>query len=470
MTREERLQFCKICPHRTMDWEKGLICKLTGQPADFEGECPNFQKDEKEIETIAEKKREIEESSSLKGFLAFFVYFLLPVGAVSTFIRFVREFDEANYVGSKLFLLFDIVFLLFYLYYVGYTIYAFVKRKPDAVFFAKCVLVLSFVSKLIYLVVAIFADESDIAYPVSTVAISLVWNVAFYIYLCVSEDVKERIPKETRKVSGLNKILFILSIVLPVLLFIGGFIEIYSKAVSANKPENIIEEVCQQRRASLPERVGDDLTATDMTFDGESLVYHFVIDSMRAEDYTADQLELMSLLGKESTWTELQYLKEKDPVYDILEEGGYGLEWRYSGDDGKYLYTVAYSSDELAAQPEAHTTSPQTFSKILSLFNSALPMEYVGGSELKKVFLSNDNQTVHYDILIKGLDRQTLAGMTESYLTDYMKETLPYIYDAPMQLARLNSKNVSFDFTADCSDIWSVSAVFTGDELGVAKE
>ena len=45
MTRQERLRFCKQCLNRQLDPTQGLVCGLTGQPATFENECPDFQKD-----------------------------------------------------------------------------------------------------------------------------------------------------------------------------------------------------------------------------------------------------------------------------------------------------------------------------------------------------------------------------------------------------------------------------------------
>ena len=45
MTREERLQFCKKCLNRKMDFQQGILCSLTGEKATFEGDCPDFKVD-----------------------------------------------------------------------------------------------------------------------------------------------------------------------------------------------------------------------------------------------------------------------------------------------------------------------------------------------------------------------------------------------------------------------------------------
>lgn len=57
MNREDQLAFCKVCRNRELDLKQGLVCKLTKQPADFEGECPNFDKD---IEAVSREKKAID--------------------------------------------------------------------------------------------------------------------------------------------------------------------------------------------------------------------------------------------------------------------------------------------------------------------------------------------------------------------------------------------------------------------------
>jgi len=50
MTLNERLEFCKICQNRKVDFHAGLTCALTNEKPDFEESCKDFVKDEKEAE------------------------------------------------------------------------------------------------------------------------------------------------------------------------------------------------------------------------------------------------------------------------------------------------------------------------------------------------------------------------------------------------------------------------------------
>lgn len=45
MTREEQLQFCKVCVNQRPNMQQGLLCGLSHQPANFEVSCENFQED-----------------------------------------------------------------------------------------------------------------------------------------------------------------------------------------------------------------------------------------------------------------------------------------------------------------------------------------------------------------------------------------------------------------------------------------
>ncbi|ASB48079.1 hypothetical protein [Alkalitalea saponilacus] len=47
MTRNEQLQFCKVCQLRQMDMKQGLVCSLTGNIATFTSACEHFNLDEK---------------------------------------------------------------------------------------------------------------------------------------------------------------------------------------------------------------------------------------------------------------------------------------------------------------------------------------------------------------------------------------------------------------------------------------
>lgn len=60
---QEQLQICKKCSNRTLDFETGLLCNLTGLKPSFDKECNSFAKDE----TILERQKLTEPINALDG-------------------------------------------------------------------------------------------------------------------------------------------------------------------------------------------------------------------------------------------------------------------------------------------------------------------------------------------------------------------------------------------------------------------
>lgn len=53
MTREQHLQFCKLCTKRKFNPQVGIVCSLTGEIANFEEECKDYEEDQSAVETAA---------------------------------------------------------------------------------------------------------------------------------------------------------------------------------------------------------------------------------------------------------------------------------------------------------------------------------------------------------------------------------------------------------------------------------
>ena len=124
MTREQQLQFCKICKNHRLDFNRGIICKLTDEPADFEDSCETFEEDTvlKNSEQKLAIKRGVNLKLASKGerFLnrlldTFFTYaFLFALGIIIALIA--PEFLDGILIdeGNLLFTIFFIFLTLFY--------------------------------------------------------------------------------------------------------------------------------------------------------------------------------------------------------------------------------------------------------------------------------------------------------------------------------------------------------------------
>ncbi|WP_299683716.1 hypothetical protein [uncultured Dokdonia sp.] len=59
MTQEEKLQYCKVCVHKKMDFEQGLLCGLTSEKPSFDKFCRDYERD-----VALEKKQKEREAVS----------------------------------------------------------------------------------------------------------------------------------------------------------------------------------------------------------------------------------------------------------------------------------------------------------------------------------------------------------------------------------------------------------------------
>jgi len=89
MTRAERLVSCKQCKNRYLDFNKGLLCKLTGKEADFDGECPDFEYDAYNT-YIRKIKETIRPNQKRAQWAQYLIWILLGLGLVSLFSSYMQ--------------------------------------------------------------------------------------------------------------------------------------------------------------------------------------------------------------------------------------------------------------------------------------------------------------------------------------------------------------------------------------------
>jgi hypothetical protein len=131
MTLDERLQFCKVCNNRKMDFNAGMLCKLTNSKPDFEEKCPSFDMDSVAAKEYLSRKEALAQSEQEGGFFAaekkgfsmgmlggllmmaiaavwFFVgmaagyiYFYPPILFVMGIVALIKGMADGNVAGNK---------------------------------------------------------------------------------------------------------------------------------------------------------------------------------------------------------------------------------------------------------------------------------------------------------------------------------------------------------------------------------
>lgn len=140
------------------------------------------------------------ESKNIKGWLLFFLFQLACGGAIS-FITIISGLNLEDYVVysepyAYLGVSVDAFSALGLLGMAAYTIFAFKKRKPNAVYLGRIAVV---VVMLMNITILLLGDlEADGMGSARQIIQTLVWNVVWLIYLSKSEQVERLFPRAER--------------------------------------------------------------------------------------------------------------------------------------------------------------------------------------------------------------------------------------------------------------------------------
>jgi len=472
---EEKLKICNSCKDRSFNSETGLVCGKTGKKPEFVNTCYDYKPDENEINRQQARAEEAKNNPQISGFLAFFVYWSIPISILITLISHIINWNQNTLEGNPWAVLFEIFFLLFYCYFETYTIYGFVKRKPDAVFIAKYQLI---VLAGINILSAISGEvsSSDFLSNPSRLISSSIWAVVFFIYLCVSEDVKYLIPKETRKLTGRNKILFILSLIIPIILYCGLILNLANESYGAtlfSSDEKKIEAACKERQKEFPQEISEGLNWTDMFLDKENVVFVFKYTPEYDSNFTGWTMDYSRLFGLcQKELTKAGNVGSDDPLLGMCINSGHGIFYDYQSSEGIDLYSFTLTPEDLKQLAQidyTYSTSVDDLNRILDTYNLLLPIDYFDGGKLFRC--SFNENTMHYDITLTDTDMSTLSQMGKTELKNFLiTYVLPYTSDAPFTLSQLNNYDLIFDFSADCSTWWNTSVKITAKEYNKALQ
>lgn len=92
MTKEERLKYCSACKNRKLDFDRGLLCSLTGEAPAFEGTCDSIQVDAEEQARKEQQSEEIKKDYKKRDlyndlvFCLIFSYFGAKGHSIGVFI------------------------------------------------------------------------------------------------------------------------------------------------------------------------------------------------------------------------------------------------------------------------------------------------------------------------------------------------------------------------------------------------
>ena len=179
-------------------------------------------------------------NTEIHGWLSFF-FFAIIVGGLFSAIYPIATFKSEDYAGNFCLGSVDIITGIILLAVSCYTVFAFVTRKPNAVFWGKVYVVLVFLTNLFVLIGG--GTEETGLQSATQVGRSVIWGVIWFLYLTFSEQVKEIIPKSFRKISGVNWGVLAGIVILPIILFVVGYSQITSMVNNREAQETELRNV-----------------------------------------------------------------------------------------------------------------------------------------------------------------------------------------------------------------------------------
>jgi len=146
-----------------------------------------------EYDTNATLYEEEESVEPIHGWLTFFLFVFVGLGSI---ISIIIDFTDYDFSIPAFITAGAIISDIAYLTTGAFTIVAFYKRHSDAVYLARIFITMGFIFNVSFLML----NENEIPQKelMSTVK-SLFWCGIWFIYTFTSQQVKDRIPQETRR-------------------------------------------------------------------------------------------------------------------------------------------------------------------------------------------------------------------------------------------------------------------------------
>ena len=173
-------------------------------------------------------------NTEIHGWLSFFFFAIIAGGLISA-IYPIATFNAADYAGNFCLGAVDIVTGILLLAVAGFTVYSFVNRKPNAVFWGKVYVVLVFLTNVLVLIGG--ATEDTEFQSTTHVIRGVVWGIIWFLYLSFSDQVQEIIPQSFRRISSTDWAMLAASVLLPVFLYVVGYSQINSLVDSRTTQE-----------------------------------------------------------------------------------------------------------------------------------------------------------------------------------------------------------------------------------------
>lgn len=409
------------------------------------------QQDKQSAELSDFNKETNHKPVEIDGFLKFYLFWSIPLGILVTIIGSIVGFDASIYGPGNYLIASDVSFILFYCITGAYVIYAFLKCRSDAVFMAKYQLFMLLFSNL---TVVIF----DINQLTGTNISGIIWSIVFFVYLCFSDKVKDRIPKKTRKLTKFCKYFFPISIIIPIVCFLIGSVEAHLGYSLFADTDEKMEQIIEQANSTLPE-------GQTVFVEGRSVVYEFDSEIGEASE---EKMDLLSILYRENYLTNIKLEGDIRAFFTMCVEADYNIVYKYKDKDYGTCITVTLTPNilsQLFKSDHKYVITQEVWDDILNHYNAILPILYFPDCYLENISINNFQNTIRYDLRLINISVEELNSLSKEDFEYYMYSNFESFNDEVLPLIDYCGYDIEYSFTADCLSWWNKSIVLKHDKL-----
>lgn len=320
----------------------------------------------------------LKSNTQIKGWLIFFLS-VISIGGVGSAINAFTNYDAADYGGNIWISAVDVFIGVSLLAVAIYTVYAFVKRKPNALFYGRLYVFLVFTTNIIS------AIGGDLEFATLKTAIrGVVWSIIWFFYLLLSNQVQRIIPKSFRKVKTSDWGFLTVLIMIPVFCVVIGGVKLNSNDYSMNGEmpmavddsvavdeeavdtvavdmEDDVEEAeeespevknlrllkadIEESNKSCPMDIEEGLTVKRMYMDGDYVIYYVVCDEdvVDMDVLSQNKSKLRRIIKKNLNNTDENIREFKR----MCKNANKGIGYKYVGDTSEKSFYIRFSSSEL---------------------------------------------------------------------------------------------------------------------------
>ena len=444
MTREEQLKFCSVCNHRKMDMKHGMLCGLTNAKADFDTACPNYDEDAKEKIKNERIEQEYQETLTVSGWLAFFLWIGVGGGAVWSVIFTIASLKGIGLTFST---------SLLYFFYIGsllataiFTIKSFYQKAPNAVALAKTYIAMIAIDGCVSVANGIILNEDSMLVGALR---SFIWAAIWFSYISNSTHVANMIPKQTRVWKVPEKILLAIY-ALSCIVVTCSLSHFVNNPADSNfyQKDYLVDTAIETANKEFPDYSDPSVTTLKMIKDGNNVVYSFKLNNL-VETLDENIVWELALVNKQEMLAGTSVEQDQDiiNVMNIFFDGGYDVCYRYLNASGSLLYDIVITGAEYNNALNAGTNfkcDEQAYQSLLDYYTASLPVEYMGDAVLLNI--QHTTNALSYYVQLPEMSEYDLIFIDQKYLKDYVVENWETLDDNLKTLAKINKEDIVYRF------------------------